>query len=97
MWEQLGSENWIQVLEPDRELRASALARILTMWSLQGQVADKCVCGLVVLVWAAYSQPSRDMEVWAVSRSGSSDANCMNSGHYLDTNKSHGHSRLMGP
>lgn len=53
MWEHLGSENWIQVLEPDRELRASALARVLTMWSLQGQVADKCVCGLVVLVWAA--------------------------------------------
>lgn len=88
MWEQLGSVKWMQVLEPDRAV-CSCTGQDQDSVVPRGIDDNKRVCALVVLVWAAYSQPFRDMEFWAVSRSGSSDANCLNSGHYLDTNKSH--------
>lgn len=52
MWEQLGSEKWMQVLEPDRELCSPALARTGTVWSPEGWMTTS-VC---VLWWYWYGQ-----------------------------------------
>lgn len=44
-----------------------------------------------------HGQLSREPEVLAVSRSGASDANCVNSGRYPGTNKSRVSAQTDGP